>query len=67
MVYYLLLDLFAGVAELADALDSGSSAFTGVGVRIPSPAPSKALLHKAFFIFGESFCPRALGTFLGAI
>jgi hypothetical protein len=28
----------AGVAELADALDLGSSAF-GVGVRLPSPAP----------------------------
>jgi hypothetical protein len=29
---------YAGVAELADALDLGSSAF-GVGVRLPSPAP----------------------------
>ena len=29
---------FAGVAELADALDLGSSAF-GVGVRLPSSAP----------------------------
>lgn len=28
----------AGVAELADALDLGSSAY-GVGVRLPSPAP----------------------------
>ena len=28
---------YAGVAELADALDLGSSAF-GVGVRLPSPA-----------------------------
>jgi hypothetical protein len=30
--------IYAGVAELADALDLGSSAF-GVGVRLPSPAP----------------------------
>lgn len=29
---------FAGVAELADALDLGSGAF-GVGVRVPPPAP----------------------------
>ncbi len=28
----------AGVAELADALDLGSSAF-GVGVQVPPPAP----------------------------
>ncbi len=31
--------LHAGVAELADALDLGSSAY-GVGVRLPSPAPA---------------------------
>ena len=30
--------VFAGVAELADALDLGSSVFD-VGVRVPSPAP----------------------------
>ncbi|CAB1262367.1 hypothetical protein CLOSBL3_20368 [Clostridiaceae bacterium BL-3] len=30
--------IYAGVAELADALDLGSSAY-GVGVQIPSPAP----------------------------
>jgi hypothetical protein len=30
---------YAGVAELADALDLGSSAY-GVGVRLPSPAPN---------------------------
>lgn len=29
---------YAGVAELADALDLGSSA-SGVGVRVPPPAP----------------------------
>ena len=32
--------LYAGVAELADALDLGSSGIT-VGVQVPSPAPSK--------------------------
>ena len=30
--------MYAGVAELADALDLGSSVFD-VGVRVPSPAP----------------------------
>ena len=30
--------IIAGVAELADALDLGSSAF-GMGVQVPSPAP----------------------------
>lgn len=30
-------DSFAGMAELADALDLGSSTF-GVGVRVPFPA-----------------------------
>ena len=38
--YYFSWD--AGVAELADAPDLGSGAF-GVGVRVPSPAPT--LLH----------------------
>ena len=32
-------DFGAEVAELADALGSGSSAFTGVGVQIPPSAP----------------------------
>ena len=35
---------YAGVAELADALDLGSSAY-GVGVQIPSPAPKLCLLN----------------------
>ena len=35
--FYFLLN-YAGVAELADALDLGSSVFD-VGVRVPSPAP----------------------------
>ncbi|CAN2247180.1 hypothetical protein STFR1_140035 [Bacillus vallismortis] len=29
----------ADVAELADALESGSSVFTDVGVQVPSSAP----------------------------
>ena len=35
-------NLRAEVAELADALDSGSSALTGVRVQIPASAP---MLH----------------------
>jgi hypothetical protein len=31
-------NVYAGVAELADALDLGSSAF-GVGVQVPPPVP----------------------------
>ena len=31
--------LRAGVVKLADTLGSGPSAFTGVGVQVPSPAP----------------------------
>ncbi|CUQ65978.1 protein of unknown function [Candidatus Nitrospira inopinata] len=33
----------AEVAELADALDSGSSALTGVRVQIPASAPTQLL------------------------
>ncbi len=35
----ILSSLYAEVAELADALDSGSSALTGVRVQIPASAP----------------------------
>jgi hypothetical protein len=40
----------AEVAELADALDSGSSARKGVGVRVPASAPkhSRRLHRNAF-------------------
>ena len=41
-VWLTIITKHAGVAELADALDLGSSAF-GVGVRLPSPAPFFAL------------------------
>ena len=48
--------LFADVAELADALDLGSSDFI-VGVQVPSSAPNKNLkvdrnLEVLFFCFG---------------
>ena len=33
-----LPDIYAGVAELADALESGSSVLIDVGVQVPSPA-----------------------------
>lgn len=49
--------LFADVAELADALDLGSSV-TDVGVQVPSSAPIKAItLVIAFFIY---FIQKAL-------
>ena len=42
---------YAGVAELADALDLGSSV-THVQVQVLSPAPNKRALHKkCFFVF----------------
>ena len=49
--------LFADVAELADALDLGSSV-TDVGVQVPSSAPIKAItLVIAFFVY---FIQKAL-------
>ena len=43
--------LFADVAELADALDLGSSV-TDVGVQVPSSAPIKAITSViAFLLF----------------
>ena len=49
--------LFADVAELADALDLGSSV-TDVGVQVPSSAPIKAITSViAFFIY---FIQKAL-------
>ncbi len=38
-MHFAILDK-AEVAELVDALDSGSSARKGVGVRVPSSAPN---------------------------
>ena len=39
-----LISLYADVAELADALDLGSSVFD-VGVQVPSSAPQKREYH----------------------
>ena len=36
--------LFAGMAELADALDLGSSVYD-MGVQVPFPAPNKETYH----------------------
>ena len=36
-----IIDEVAGVAELADAPDSGSGARKGVRVRLPPPAPNR--------------------------
>ena len=49
---------YADVAELADALDSGSSGSDTVGVQVPSSAPkSRMLLHSGFFCFAlHGFC-----------
>ena len=46
--------LFADVAELADALDLGSSV-TDVGVQVPSPAPTLLHLLRCYF-----FCLKML-------
>ena len=45
---------YAGVLELADRLDQGSSAGNGVWVQVPSPASffqEKALMGLSFFMF----------------
>ena len=38
------------MAELADALDSGSSSFTGVGVQIPPSAPKNMITNEESFL-----------------
>ena len=43
---------YAGVAELADALDLGSSGYT-VGVQVPSPAPKHS--NPNLLPIGETF------------
>ena len=40
----------AGMAELADALDSGSSEVTFVQVQVLLPAPTKKRLYASFFV-----------------
>ena len=44
---------YAGVAELADALDSGSSESNFMWVQVPSPAPSLNSLN--LFTVGKMF------------
>ena len=41
---------YADVAELADALDSGSSGSDTVGVQVPSSAPKTRSFDRAFFV-----------------
>ena len=50
---------YADVAELADALDSGSSSLKRVWVQIPSSAPkSRTLLRSGFFFKQETMTER---------
>ena len=45
---------YADVAELADALDSGSSGSDTVGVQVPSSAPETRLIEPGFsFVFTQ--------------
>ena len=47
---YIMIKSLAGVAELADALDLGSSV-NDVGVQVLFPAPLKPLLLKVFYFY----------------
>ena len=49
----------ADVAELADALDSGSSGVTDVGVRVPLAAPKQTEIEPDIH-----FCKRCCGFYL---
>ena len=46
---------YAGMAELADALDSGSSDFTVIQVRPLLPAPQKSRFRARFLFFINKF------------
>ena len=46
---------YADVAELADALDSGSSGSDTVGVQVPSSAPKSRMLSTDFALSGRFF------------
>ncbi len=55
---------YADVAELADALDSGSSGSDTVGVQVPSSAPkSRMRKHSGFFLFVSQSPGRSTGAF----
>ena len=47
--------VYADVAELADALDSGSSSLKRVWVQIPSSAPKSSNVCSGIFCFSDSF------------
>ncbi len=48
------LFIFAGVAESADALDSGSSECKFMRVQVPSPAPTESLMRLCFFEYFDN-------------
>ena len=57
---------YADVAELADALDSGSSSLKRVWVQIPSSAPKSSNVCSGIFCFSDLFgmtsiAPRTVG------
>ena len=58
---------YADVAELADALDSGSSSLKRVWVQIPSSAPKSSNICSGIFCFSDLFgmtsiVPRTVGA-----
>ena len=58
---------YADVAELADALDSGSSSLKRVWVQIPSSAPKSSNVCSGIFCFSDLFgmtsiAPRTVGA-----
>ena len=46
--------MFADMAELADALDSGSSECKFMRVQVPSSAPKSHRYSAGFFVAGEA-------------
>ena len=51
---------YADVAELADALDSGSSSLKRVWVQIPSSAPKSSNVCSGIFCFSDLFGRRSI-------